>query len=88
MGREDPPIDNGVLTLMEYASAVHARACEMNMLLHRAENNGAIDRSSPYYKFRTGELRDFTDMAKAAMELGSRRLTAAQLAWDMQEDWS
>lgn len=86
LGREDPPIDNGVLTLMEYASAVHARALEMNMLIHRAETNGQVAKGTTYYKFRTGELRDFIDLSKAAMELGSRRLTSAQLAFDMQDE--
>jgi hypothetical protein len=88
MGREPSPIDNGVLTLMEYASAVHARALEMNMKIHQAETNGQVQRGDTYYKFRTGELRDFIDMAKAAMDLGSRRLTNAQLAFDMQEQAS
>ena len=85
LGREDCPIDNGVLTLMEYSSAVHARAMEINMLIHRAEAQDLVPKGSPQYKFRTGELRDFIDLAKAAMDLGSRRLTAASLAFDMEE---
>lgn len=86
MGREPSPIDNGILTLMEYASAVHARALEVNMFIHQAESIGQVAKGTPYYRFRTGELRDFIDMAKAASELGSRRLTQAQLAFELAEE--
>jgi hypothetical protein len=86
MGREPSPVDNGVLSLMETASAYHARALEMNMMLHRAEANGTVEKGTVYYKFRTGELRDFIELAKGACDLGSRRLTAAQLEFDMAEE--
>ena len=33
LGREDPPIDRGVMTLMELAEAYHARAKEIEMEL-------------------------------------------------------
>lgn len=83
MGREDPPVDMGVITLMEVASAYHARALEMQMLIHRAEAHGNVSRGDPVYRFRTGELRDFLDLAKGATELGSRRVTNARTEFEM-----
>lgn len=71
---------------MEYANAVCSRAIEINMALHQGEALGTITRGSQHYKFRTGELRDFIDLAKGAQDLGSRRLTAAQLAMEMREE--
>ena len=86
LGRTPPPIDNGVMTLMEYSNAVYSRAMEINMKLHEAETTGVVVKNSAPYKFRTGELRSFIDLAKGAMDLGSRRLTNAQLLFEMQEE--
>lgn len=83
LGREKPPIDAGHLTLMEVADAYFARASEITMLLQQAEREGTITRGSAHYKFRTGELRTFLEMAKRAADLGSRRLTEEQLYWEM-----
>ena len=77
LGRVEPPMDNGVMTLMEVANAYYSRAKELEMRIHDGEREGTIDKGSPYYKMRTGELRDFVDLAKAAQDLGSRRLTDA-----------
>jgi hypothetical protein len=82
LGHEDPPIDNGVMTLLEYANAVYSRAMELTMLLQRAESRGSVLKNSRPYKFRTGELRSFTDLAAKAIDLGSRRVTAAQMEYD------
>lgn len=79
MGRKPSPIDSPYLALQEVATAYHSRACELEMIIHRGEREGLIPRNSPYYKFRTGELRDFQELAKRAAELGSRRLTQEQL---------
>jgi hypothetical protein len=79
MGREPSPIESPYLGLMEVATAYHSRACEIENIIHRGEREGLIPRGSAYYKFRTGELRDFTELAKRAAELGSRRLTQEQL---------
>ena len=83
LGREQPPIDAGHLTLMEVADAYFARASEITMLLQQAEREGTVTRGSAHYKFRTGELRTFLEMAKRAADLGSRRLTEEQLYWEM-----
>jgi hypothetical protein len=82
LGRQPPPIQAGPMTLMEVASAYHARALEIQMLLQRAEREGRVIRGSAHYKFRTGELRTFVEMAKGAADLGSRRLTAEVLEFD------
>lgn len=63
LGRVPPPIDKGTLTLMEVASAYHARALEITMELQRAEREGTVLKGSAHQRFRTGELRTFTDMA-------------------------
>jgi len=84
LGREEPPIDAGHLTLMEVADAYFARASEITLLLQRAEREGQVTKGSAHYRFRTGELRTFMEMARRAAELGSRRLTEEQLHWEMQ----
>lgn len=85
LGREQPPIDAGHLTLMEVADAYFARASELTMLLQQAEREGTVTKGSAHYKFRTGELRTFLELARRASELGSRRLTEEQLLWEMQQ---
>lgn len=89
LGRRPAPIDNGVMTLMEYANSVYSRAMEINMHLLHGESSTppAIPKGSHFYKFRTGELRTFIELAKGAQELGSRRLTAAQMALEMREEY-
>ncbi|QGJ92999.1 hypothetical protein SEA_KABOCHA_114 [Gordonia phage Kabocha] len=82
LGRKDSPINHGTLSLMEVADAYYARAAELTMLLQKAEREGTITRGSAHYKFRTGELRTFMDMAKRAADLGSRRLTDEQLSFE------
>ena len=81
LGRTPPPISAGTLTLMEVASAYHARALELTMELQRAEREGTVLRGSAQYKFRTGELRTFCEIAKAAADLGSRRLSQEDLEY-------
>lgn len=85
MGREDPPVKVGVGTLMEVASAYFARCMEMTAMLQRAESDGVVTRGSKAYKFRTGELRSFMDIAKNATEMGSRRVTIAQMESQYRE---
>lgn len=82
LGREDPPIDAGLLTLHEVAYAYYARGVEMTMAIHRGETSGAVVRGSGVYKFRTGELRDFVELCKRAQDLGSRRVTFAKLEYE------
>jgi len=84
LGRIEPPIDAGHLTLMEISDAYFARASEITMLLQRAEREGTVTKGSAHYRFRTGELRTFLELARRASELGSRRLTEEQLVWEMQ----
>jgi len=85
MGHEEPPIQNGVLTLMEYANAVYSRAMELTMHLQRAEVDGVVLKGTKPYRFRTGELRTFCEMSAKAIELGSRRVTVAQLEADLSK---
>lgn len=82
LGREDPPLQAGYLTLMETADAYYARASELTMKILEAEREGTVAKGTAYYKFRTGELRTFMEMAKRAADLGSRRLTDEALRFD------
>jgi len=85
LGRKAPPDPlntDHIESLMEYANAVFARGQEVTMVLQRLEREGHITRGSDHYKFRTGELRTFCELAKGAMELGSRRITVAKMAYD------
>lgn len=86
MGRTEPPVelDDNVHALHEYADACFARATEIEMELKAAERRGQILKGSGHYQFRTGELRLFRELAKSAAELGSRRLTAAQLLFEQE----
>lgn len=79
LGRVEPTVDMGTITLMEVADAYYARAMEMTYLLQQGEREGTVLKGSAHYRFRTGELRTFTDIAKRAADLGSRRLTEEQL---------
>lgn len=82
LGREDPPVDLGPITLMEIAEAFHARASEMEMQLLEGEASGHILKGSRTYKFRTGMLRTFIEMCKRSMDLGSRRVTYEKMLRD------
>lgn len=78
LGRKAPPIDRGIMTLMEVAEAYFARASEIEMTIQALESEGAVLRGSRPYRFRTGPLRTFQEMCKKSVELGSRRVTYAQ----------
>lgn len=84
LGRHEAPIDTGVSTLMEVADSFFARASEMTMLIQEMESDGLINRGDPLYKFRTGELRTFMEMAKKAADLGSRRITYTQMRMEAE----
>ena len=88
LGRADPPLqlDGFYLDLMEVAAAYYARAKEIDMLIHWEEQNRRVIRGSPYYKFRTGQLRSFMEMAKMMADLGSRRLTQERLLIEQRYD--
>ena len=80
LGRLDPPIPpEKVSTLMEVANAFYARGMEIASHIQRMETDGVVLRNSKMYKFRTGELRTFNELAKAAVDLGSRRITVAAM---------
>lgn len=85
LGREPPPIDAGVMTLMEVADAYLSRAKEIEQMILRMEAEGSVLKGARSYKFRTGELRSFIEMVKSSTELGSRRVTALRLELDMEE---
>lgn len=82
LGRKMPPIDSGVMTLLEVANAYYARAQEIHMRILRGEASGLVPKGTPLYRFRTGELRAFREMAQSASELGSRRVTAARMEYE------
>jgi hypothetical protein len=88
LGRADPPteVDGYYLDLMEVAAAYYARAKEIDMLIHWEEQNRRVIRGSPHYRFRTGQLRSFMEMAKMMADLGSRRLTQERLLSDQRYD--
>jgi hypothetical protein len=84
-GDEPAPIHNGIMTLMEVAQAYYARAAELTMLLQKHEAQGQILKGSAHYKLRTGSLRTFLDMASKSIDLGSRRVTAAQIEHEQRK---
>ena len=86
LGRADPPVDSPYLDLMEVATAFHARALEIDMLIHWEEQQRRVILGAPHYKFRTGQLRSFIEMTKKLADLGSRRLTQEALLHDQRYD--
>lgn len=91
LGRVDPPVESPYLTLMEVATAYYARALEVEMHIYHLEQEGKVVRGSPYYRFRTGQLRSFIELSKRLSDLGSRRLTQETLLtnqrYDQGESW-
>ena len=79
LGRKESPIDSPYLAMLEVATAYYARAQELDMIIHAAERKGAVMRGSQYYRFRTGELKAFIELARKCADLGSRRLTQEDL---------
>lgn len=77
LGRVEPPMDMGLLTLMECAEAFHARAKEIEMEILEMEAEGAVLKGSRPYKFRVGYLRSFIELCSKTIDLGSRRVTHA-----------
>lgn len=75
MGREDPPLQKGVMTLMEVAEGYFARACEIEQEILEAQQEGRITKTGEYNTLRTQEIRSYKELFKSATELGSRRLT-------------
>jgi hypothetical protein len=86
LGRVDPPIDSPYLSMMELATAYHARALEIEMMIHWEEQQHRVIRGHPLYKFRTGQLRSFIELSKKMADLGSRRLTQEQMLTEMRYD--
>lgn len=88
LGRVPSPIDSPYLAMMEVATAYFARAQEIDALIHKGEREGSIMKGSQLYRFRTGELRAFLELAKRCAELGSRRLTQESLLAEARRDSS
>lgn len=85
LGREESPIDSPYLNMLEVSTAYYCRAQEIDALIHAGEREGVIAKGSPYYRFRTGELRSFIELSRRCAELGSRRLTQEQLLHNQKE---
>jgi hypothetical protein len=79
LGRVESPIESPYLSLMEVATAYYGRGLEIDALIHHDERNMQVLKGSEYYKFRTGELRSFIELAKKCCDLGSRRLSQEQM---------
>jgi hypothetical protein len=86
LGRDPYPHTNGLLTEMEVSTEFFMRAKEIEQLIQRKENDKAVLKGSSLYHFRTGELRSFIETAKAAMERGSRRVTAAKVEIELMKE--
>ena len=83
MGRVPPPYPpERVESLMEVGNAYYTRGMELTSLLQRYETDGIVLKAHKLSKFRTGELRTFCELAKAVVELGSRRVTVAAMERD------
>lgn len=86
LGRVEPPVRSPYLDLAEIATAYFARALEIDALIHEGERDHTVVRASPLYRFRTGALRSFIEVARKMSDLGSRRLTQEQLLYQQRKD--
>jgi|DEB0MinimDraft_10_1074344.scaffolds.fasta_scaffold168850_2 hypothetical protein len=86
-GRKPAPLEDGIDTLLELATAYYSRAKEIEAKLHQLESNGVILKGSKHYKYRTGELRSYLELLKAQVDLGSRRITVARLEQEQDEGY-
>lgn len=84
LGRQPSSVQSPYLSLGEVATAYYCRAQEIDARIHAGERSGDIVKGSPYYRFRTGELRSFIELAKKSAELGSRRLTQETLLYQQR----
>jgi hypothetical protein len=87
LGRKPLPIINGILSLQESATAIYGRCAEITALIQKAEYKGLVPAKSQLYKMRTGPLRTLIEATSKAIDLGSRRITAAQLEAHFKEDF-
>lgn len=82
----DPDIPIGAtLDLLEVASAYLARAFDIERQLYQREQTHSLPRGCPEQRFRTGALESFIAQAKVCRDLGSRRLSFAQLRYDSEK---
>lgn len=82
----DPEVPIGnTLDLLEVASAYLARAFDIERRLHQREQLLGLPRGCPEQRFRTGALESFISQAKVLRDLGSRRLSFAQLRHDSEK---
>lgn len=86
LGRAPSPVHSPYLELMEVATAYHSRGREVEMLILTEEQNGRVIKGSNLYRFRTGQLDSFIEMARKCIDLGSRRLTQEQILTRMREE--
>jgi hypothetical protein len=84
--RGESPVNSPYLSLMEVANAYHARALEIEMMIFDLEHEGKVVRGHPLYRFRTGQLRSFIEMAKKMIDVGSRRLSQEVLLTAQRRD--
>lgn len=86
LGRSPSPLSSPYLALAEVAAGYYARALELDILIHKGEDTGAIHKGSQYYKIRTGVLRSFIELSKRLYDLGSRRLSQEDLLSRQRRD--
>lgn len=84
MGRKEPPLEKGVITLMEVANGYFSRACEIEQLILQAKAEGWLPKNMGYETLRTQEIRSFKELSKSATELGSRRITFENLRFEQE----
>lgn len=84
--RETPWEGQGYLDLMEIAAAFRGRALYLEQRILTEEQQGHVPRGHPYYRLRTGQIRQFVDLSKMMFDLGSRRLTHEALLQEQRYD--
>lgn len=86
LGRDVSPVQSPYLELMEVATAYHSRGREVEMIILTEEQTGKVPKGSDLYRFRTGQLASFIEMARKCIDLGSRRLTQEQILTRMRDE--
>lgn len=81
---DDVPLGK-TMDLLEVASAYLARAYDLERRIYQREQTLTLARGSAEQRFRTGALESFICQAKVLRDLGSRRLSFAQLRYDSEK---
>lgn len=79
LGREEVDNPHKYSYIVEVATAYYVRAKEIETAIHKLEREQIIAKNTPYYKFRTGELRSFIEACSKSISYGLAKIEERKL---------